>query len=77
MARAEGHGAMATLAGIGVAWAEKRYCKEMESCAEAVENWCNGHAHRDRDGDGIPCENICPSWVQSLAEEELNARYER
>ncbi|UVC07230.1 excalibur calcium-binding domain-containing protein [Rhizobium sp. TH2] len=51
------------------ACADKRYCKQMESCAEAVESWCNGHFDRDRDGDGIPCENICLSREQTLAEE--------
>lgn len=63
--------ALAVLAGVGEVSAEKRYCKEMDSCAEAVESWCNGHADRDRDGDGIPCENICRSREQTLAEEEL------
>ena len=59
------------ICGIDDAFAEKRYCKQMESCAEAVESWCNGHSDRDRDGDGIPCENICRSREQTLAEEAL------
>jgi hypothetical protein len=38
----------------------KRYCGEMESCAEArfyLEE-C-GLARLDGDGDGVPCESIC------------------
>lgn len=37
-----------------------KYCKQMRSCAEArykLEK-C-GHTKLDRDGDGIPCENVC------------------
>lgn len=56
---------------LDVVKAEKRYCKEMESYAEAVESWCNGHSDRDRDGDGIRCENICRSRQQTLAQEAL------
>lgn len=39
---------------------EKKYCKEMSSCAEAKFhlNQC-GERRLDRDGDGIPCENVC------------------
>ncbi len=38
----------------------KKYCKNMSSCEEAYYklNTC-GHKRLDRDGDGIPCENIC------------------
>ena len=38
----------------------KRYCKEMNSCAEAkfYLNEC-GVSRLDRDRDGIPCESIC------------------
>ena len=38
----------------------KRYCKEMDSCAEAkfYLNQC-GVSRLDRDNDGIPCESIC------------------
>lgn len=38
----------------------KRYCKEMASCAEAYHylNKC-GLTRLDRDGDGVPCENVC------------------
>ena len=39
---------------------ERKYCKEMTSCAEAKYhlNEC-GESRLDRDGDGIPCENVC------------------
>jgi len=38
----------------------KRYCGEMNSCAEALHylNQC-GLGRLDRDGDGVPCESIC------------------
>lgn len=37
-----------------------KYCKEMNSCEEAkfYLNQC-GADKLDRDGDGIPCENVC------------------
>ena len=40
--------------------AERKYCKEMSSCAEAKYhlNEC-GEGRLDRDGDGVPCENVC------------------
>lgn len=39
---------------------EKRYCKQMKSCSEAKFhlNQC-GLRKLDRDGDGVPCENVC------------------
>ena len=39
---------------------ERKYCKEMRSCAEAKYhfNVC-GEGRLDRDNDGIPCENVC------------------
>jgi hypothetical protein len=36
-------------------------CKQVSSCAEAVELWCSGYRRADADGDGIPCENVCSS----------------
>jgi len=38
----------------------KRYCSQMDNCAEAkfYLNTC-GLKKLDRDGDGIPCENVC------------------
>lgn len=37
-----------------------KYCKQMRSCAEAKYhlNEC-GESRLDRDGDGVPCENVC------------------
>ncbi|WP_244423629.1 hypothetical protein [Nitratireductor pacificus] len=35
-------------------------CKSVSSCREAVIMWCNGYRRADGDGDGIPCENVCP-----------------
>ncbi|MDD4329973.1 MAG: excalibur calcium-binding domain-containing protein [Aliarcobacter sp.] len=39
---------------------EKKYCKDMKSCKEAIFylNQC-GVSRLDRDKDGIPCETIC------------------
>lgn len=44
----------------GRACGEKRYCKQMQSCAEAkfYLQHCGVEA-LDRDGDGIPCESLC------------------
>lgn len=38
----------------------EKKCSEMYSCAEANHHLtvC-GETIRDRDGDGIPCENVC------------------
>ncbi|MFZ1814918.1 MAG: excalibur calcium-binding domain-containing protein [Rhizobiaceae bacterium] len=36
-------------------------CKQVSSCEEAVRLWCSGYSRADRDKDGIPCENVCPS----------------
>ena len=38
----------------------EKKCSEMYSCAEAYHHLtvC-GETIRDRDGDGIPCENVC------------------
>lgn len=41
-----------------------RSCKQVSSCEEAVELWCNGYARADGDDDGIPCENVCHSLEQ-------------
>ncbi|MCD8212610.1 MAG: excalibur calcium-binding domain-containing protein [Campylobacter sp.] len=38
----------------------KRYCKEMSSCDEAIYYFKKcGRDNFDRDGDGIPCKNVC------------------
>lgn len=36
-------------------------CKTAKTCEEAVIMWCEGYSGADRDGDGIPCENVCKS----------------
>lgn len=36
-------------------------CKQVSTCEEAVEIWCNGYRRADGDNDGIPCENVCHS----------------
>ena len=39
---------------------EKRYCKEMSSCAEAKFHLAScGLTKLDGDGDGTPCESLC------------------
>lgn len=39
---------------------DKKYCKEMVSCAEARFHLTKcGRKSLDRDGDGLPCENVC------------------
>ena len=39
-------------------------CKQVNSCEEAVQIWCDGYRRADGDGDGIPCENVCHSKEQ-------------
>lgn len=41
-----------------------RTCKQVASCEEAVQIWCDGYSRADADKDGIPCENICHSKEQ-------------
>ena len=34
--------------------------KDYSTCEQVVRTWCDGgHPGADRDGDGIPCENMC------------------
>lgn len=43
-------------------------CKSYATCREAVTAWCAGqHNGADRDGDGIPCENVCRSRADVVA----------
>lgn len=44
--------------------AQRRSCKAVSTCEEAVIMWCNGYSRADGDGDGIPCENVCRSRRQ-------------
>jgi hypothetical protein len=39
-------------------------CKQVGSCDEAVQIWCNGYRRADGDSDGIPCENVCYTLEQ-------------
>jgi len=39
-------------------------CKKMRDCKDAVVHWCSGEAIRDKDNDGIPCENVCRNKAQ-------------
>jgi hypothetical protein len=43
---------------------QARTCKQVASCEEAVQIWCDGYRRADADKDGIPCENICHSKEQ-------------
>ena len=44
-------------------------CKSYRICAAAVKAWCAGrHNSADRDGDRIPCENVCKSLKQARRE---------
>lgn len=56
--------AEATAADFPLRLAAGRTCKQVASCAEAVELWCSGYRRADADGDGIPCENICHSRAE-------------
>jgi hypothetical protein len=47
--------------GLPMTLAQARTCKQVSSCAEAVELWCGGYRRADADDDGIPCENVCPT----------------
>lgn len=44
--------------------AQRRSCRAVSTCREAVEMWCGGYTGADRDGNGIPCENIGHSRAQ-------------
>ena len=47
-------------AGQGSQCGSKRFCNQMSSCAEARHYLTQcGITRLDRDGDGIPCENLC------------------
>ncbi|ORE90768.1 hypothetical protein ATO4_20891 [Aurantimonas sp. 22II-16-19i] len=43
----------------GLLFAQRRSCKAVSSCEEAVRMWCGGYRRADGDNDGIPCENVC------------------
>jgi hypothetical protein len=40
-------------------------CKKYRSCAEVIADYPDGRfGSKDRDHDGIPCENVCKSRKQ-------------
>ena len=43
----------------GLLFAQRRSCKAVSSCEEAVRMWRGGYRRADGDNDGIPCENVC------------------
>ncbi len=47
----------------------EKKCTQMQSCAEAYHHLtvC-GEAVRDRDNDGIPCENVCGKTIDEMKE---------
>lgn len=57
-------GAEAAVTDFPLSLVAARTCKQVASCAEAVELWCSGYRRADADGDGIPCENICHSRAE-------------
>ncbi len=42
------------------------YCSKMSTCAEAYYKFevC-GHVKRDRNGNGVPCENLCGTSIKT------------
>lgn len=45
--------------------AEAKTCKQYRSCADVIADYPSGRfGARDRDRDGIPCENVCRSLEQ-------------
>lgn len=44
--------------------AQRRTCRSVSSCREAVILWCGGYRRADGDNDGIPCETVCGSRRQ-------------
>ena len=52
-------------------FAQRRTCRSVSSCEEAVRLWCGGYSRADGDNDGIPCENVCSTKRQV---DEIRAR---
>lgn len=46
--------------GSGVQCAGASKCSVMQSCEQAYACLRDGDSGLDRDGDGVPCESICP-----------------
>lgn len=53
-------------------------CKKYQSCAEVIADYPSGNfGIRDRDKDGIPCENICSSKKQVEELLKSNSKYSK
>lgn len=51
-------------------------CKKYKSCSEVINDYPNGNfGRKDRDKDGIPCENVCKSLeqVEKLLDKKSNS----
>ncbi|MBN2780201.1 MAG: excalibur calcium-binding domain-containing protein [Alphaproteobacteria bacterium] len=45
----------------------KKYCSKIKSCSEAYYYYKQcGQTQKDRDNDGIPCENVCGKTIQEM-----------
>jgi hypothetical protein len=61
--------AMATGPAAAQSCAIEPLCTEMTDCAEADYYFRKcGHAKRDADGDGIPCESLCGATMEIYVE---------
>jgi len=52
-------------------------CKKYKSCYEVISDYPDGYfGRKDRDKDGIPCENVCHSkkQVQKLLNKIKNSK---
>jgi hypothetical protein len=60
---------VATAGGASAFDCIEKKCGAMASCAEAYHHLtvC-GEAIRDRDNDGIPCENVCGKSTEEMRE---------
>lgn len=59
----------ATVAGASAFDCVEKKCGDMHSCAEAYHHLtvC-GETVRDRDNDGVPCENVCGKTLDEMQE---------
>ena len=54
-----------------------KLCKEYKSCAQVISDYPNGNfGQKDRDKDGIPCENVCHSkkQVKNLSKKSASSK---
>ena len=60
--------------------ADAKSCKKYSSCAEVINDYPSGNfGRKDRDKDGIPCENVCRSLqqVNELLNKKLKSKNEK